>query len=96
MFAAVREKAPGDDLTFTFDFTDWAFLASDPMTSSAVVTSPSGLTLGSPGLNAAGTKVSLTIAGGTDGITYLLTCTGTTAAGRDVVGYGRLNVLALT
>lgn len=89
-----HEKRASDDLTYEWDFTSWPLVASDAIASAVITSTPSGLTIGSAAINSAGTKVQATITGGVAGLTYTVTCTATTTAGRDIVGDGYLEVVA--
>lgn len=90
-YVMLRDKYSTDSLAFDFDFSAWSFLASDPLASATVASTPSGLTISSPpAINAAGTKAQVVIAGGTSGTSYSLTCTATSTAGRIIVGEGTL------
>lgn len=88
--AELVDKAPNDDLPYAFDFARWAFLATDPLASGTVTVSPSGPSIGS--VTPVGTQLRCTISGGSAATVYRLTIQGTTAAGRDVVGYVDLYV----
>ncbi len=86
MDAIKQEKAPAEDLPYTYDFGLWAQLqGSDTLASATVTGSPAGLTIGTPSVS--GTVVSVRLSSGTVATTYRLTVSGTTAAGFKLVGY---------
>jgi hypothetical protein len=79
------DPGEGDDIRYTFDFSGWAFLAADPIVT-ASIPAVTGLTIGTPVVSDDGQWVDVLIEGGDPGVSYLVTCKVTTAAGRDIVG----------
>lgn len=82
-------KQPAETLDYDIDFTEFLadgdslVTAGDPPVPSPkdVVVSPSGLTLG-PTVVIGGKKIKQWLSGGTDGVTYKITITATSNAGR--------------
>ncbi len=79
--------------TYYFDFGLFPELADDAdelETVVSVTATPSGLTLDDEAID--GSRVSVTIEGGADGITYLLKCVVETAGGSRLEASGRLKI----
>jgi hypothetical protein len=70
----IADKAPGENLYYGFNFTDW--LDSGELVSNSTWTTAAGLTLTNPAYSATVTKVY--VSGGTVGTSYVLTNTVTT------------------
>lgn len=102
-------KTPAETRTYTFEFnggvqggpreTLWAGRllptgsgVSATLTATGSDGGPITLVLGSPGVS--GTTVTATIGGGTDGVTYTLTCTLAITGGGTAVLQGQLRVVA--
>jgi hypothetical protein len=96
------QKAPADHLPYGFDWTKWlarnalesAALAGDVVVSASITATPSGLTIGSTGIDDAGKVVSAMISGGVDQTDYTLICTVSTQAGLQAVAEETLQVRA--
>ena len=73
-------KQPGDKLDYDIDATDW--LNGDTIVSVTSTATPSGLTVVSSTAVNSGTAAKVWLNGGTDGVTYKVTATMTTNAGR--------------
>ncbi len=77
-------KGPSASFSHVFDYRGWEQLQGDTpdeISSATATVDPSGLTLGSPGVNADGNQVSVQLSSGTTGTTYRVTVLATTAAG---------------
>lgn len=72
-------KQPADLIDYDIDYRDWLADRADTIASHTVEVDP-GLTLDSS-LEIAGV-IKVFVGGGTDGVTYKVTCTVTTAGGR--------------
>ena len=72
-------KQPADVLDYDFDYSDWLDDRVDTI-ATQTVTADTGITVGTVS-NASGV-VKAWISGGTDGQTYKVTCTMTSAGGR--------------
>jgi hypothetical protein len=88
-------KFAAENRLFDFDFSAQPEIAAgDTLTNGAVtqtvVNGAGALVLGAAAVN--GKKIQFTIAGGTSGALYRITCQATTAAGRTIVGVGDLMV----
>lgn len=87
------QKAPGDHLPYGFDWGMWfkrnaldsSALSGDTVTSATITASPSGLTIGTVGIDDTGYVVSAMIGGGVDQTDYTLVCTINTAQGLTAV-----------
>lgn len=91
-------KAHAETRNQVFDFASRLAIGETISTASVAATvhsgtdaSPSSLISGSASIS--GTKVTQKIAAGTEGVTYLLTCTVTTSAGQTLLLSGYLNVV---
>ena len=82
-------KQPADVLDYDIDYRDWLADRSDTL-QSATVTAETGLTVSSFVIVQGVVKVFLS--GGTDGGSYKVTCTATTAGGRVKQAEIRINV----
>ncbi len=76
-------KGPSASFSHNVDYTGWSMIGdeTDTISSATASATPSGLTLGSVGVNTAGTQVSIPLSGGTLGVTYNVTVLATTSAG---------------
>ena len=72
-------KQPADVLDYDFDYSDWLDDRVDTI-ATQTVTADTGVTVGTVS-NASGV-VKAFVSGGTDGVTYKVTCTMTSAGGR--------------
>ena len=95
MIAIQLEKAPDEDLPFSFSFENQAVLESDTLASGTIngasISQTSGtLTIGATSVS--GDAVLARISGGTDGTTYRMKVIGITTGGYDMVGYVDLYV----
>lgn len=86
MDVPVIDRFASDDLVYSFDFSRWLFLGSDPLVSGVVSSSPAGLTLSGVSIAAGGKAALVRVQGGSSGTTYTVTCVGTTQSGYDVTG----------
>ena len=87
-FVPKISRASTDSYPVAFDYAGWDILNTSNTLSSATVTgSPSGLTIGSPTVDATNKKVSANVSAGTSGVTYRLTCVATTSGGDTLTGY---------
>lgn len=74
------DKDPADSWPFGFDFTAWCARAGETASSVAAAVTPSGLTIGTASVTAAG-LASVRLSGGTAGVDYAVRLTLTTASG---------------
>lgn len=74
-----KTQQPPENLDYDFDYSN-AFPAGDNVSVAAVTATPTGLTLGNKAYS--GQTVKQWISGGTNGITYKVTCIATSDAGR--------------
>lgn len=96
------QKNPNDHLPYGFDWTKWfqrnavesAALVNDIVSSATMTATPSGLTIGSVGIDDTGYVVSAMIAGGVDQTDYTLICTINTVQGLTAVAEETLQVRA--
>lgn len=80
-------KTPSEVIDFEFDFSNWTMLEDDPLASATVSeVDTTVLTIGSPTVNVAGTKVSCRISGGAANACYVVRCLGTTTGGQVIQG----------
>ena len=86
-------KQPAETLNYTMDFTDLLSQGDYLDSIDSVTATPTGLTLGTPAID--GTNVVFSIAGGTDGVTYLLEVVVDTFDGETLEGDGNLAVADL-
>ena len=74
-----KVKQPAENLDYDFDFSA-AFPSGDNISTATGIVTPTGLTLGTKVIN--GQIVKQWISGGIDGVTYKVTITATSTAGR--------------
>lgn len=74
-------KDPDAKLDYAIDWTAW-LVDGDTLTA-ATWTVPTGITQATPAPSVAANKATIWLSGGTVGTSYLITCHGTTAQGRE-------------
>lgn len=82
-------KGASAAFSHSFDYSGWESIGSgdDNISSATATVSPSGLTLGSPTVNATGDTVAVPLSGGTDGVTYRVTVLASTTGGDTLDAY---------
>jgi len=85
------EKAPAENLPYSWDFTRRSILDTETITGTPTISgSPAGLTIGT--IVVSGKKVVANISGGASGTTYVVTCTANTSNGHVMVSIINLTV----
>lgn len=79
MTVPTKIKQPGETKDYDFVFTN-AMPTADTVASATVTATPTGLTLGAQAIS--GQTVKRWMSGGTDSVTYKITCVATTTQGR--------------
>lgn len=87
----VLRKQPAESRIYEFEFGA-NMSAGETLSSATVVSTPTGLTVGSPTYS--GTKVQVRLSGGTTAVKYKLTCTVTTSLSNTLELDGYLDVRA--
>lgn len=82
-------KGASAAFSHNFDYSGWESIGSgdDNITSATASVDPSGLTLGSPTVNATGDTVAVPLSAGTAGVTYRVTVLATTSGGDTLDAY---------
>lgn len=86
---ATFTKQPAEVLDFDFDFVDWLADRADTIVSQVITADP-GITVGT--ISRLGGVVKVYLSGGTDGTTYKITCTITTAASTPRIKQAEISV----